>query len=59
MNTREMSEKAQDWQQRAKEKARDFGQTTDDYVRENTWTSLAVAAVVGLVLGYVFASRRD
>lgn len=59
MNAREMTDKLQDWQHRAAEKARDWGQTTDQYVRDNTWTSLAIAAVIGCVLGYVFASRRD
>ncbi len=59
MNAREMTDKFQDWQQRASEKAKDWGQTTDQYVRENTWTSLAIAAVIGCVLGYILASRRD
>ncbi len=57
MNTREMTDKVQDWQRRATEKARDFGYATDEYVRENTWTTIAVAAVIGCVLGYLLASR--
>lgn len=59
MNTREMSEKLQDWQKRATETARNIGQATDDYVRENTWTTIALAAVVGCIFGYFMASRRD
>ncbi len=59
MNTREMTDKFQDWQQRAAEKAKDWGQTTDQYVRDNTWTSLAIAAVIGCFLGYLMANRRD
>ncbi len=59
MNTREMTDKFQDWQQRASEKAKDWGQTTDTYVRENTWMSIGIAAVIGCVLGYILASRRD
>ncbi len=59
MNTRELTGKFQDWQNRACETARNFGQTTDKYVRENTWTILAVAAVFGCVLGYLLANRRE
>jgi ElaB/YqjD/DUF883 family membrane-anchored ribosome-binding protein len=59
MNAREMTDKFQDWQQRASEKARNLGQTTDQYVRENTWMSLGIAAVIGCVLGYILANRRD
>lgn len=59
MNAREMTDKMQDWQQRAAEKARTWGTTTDTYVRENTWTSLAIAAAVGCILGYILASRGD
>src|SRR5438034_10294688 len=59
MNTREMTEQLQDWQKRATETARNVGEATDIYVRENTWTTLAVAAVVGCMLGYLLASRRD
>jgi ElaB/YqjD/DUF883 family membrane-anchored ribosome-binding protein len=59
MNARQMTDKLQDWQQRATKTARNVGQTTDQYVRENTWTTLAVAAVLGAVVGYLLASRRD
>lgn len=59
MNTQEMSDRIQDWQQRAGETVRNFGQTTDQYVHENTWTTIAIAAAVGCVLGYLLASRND
>jgi len=59
MNTREMTDKFQDWQKRATETARNVGQTTDQYVRDNTWTSIAVAAVLGCMIGYFLASSRD
>jgi ElaB/YqjD/DUF883 family membrane-anchored ribosome-binding protein len=59
MNTREMTDKFQDWQKRATQTARNVGQATDQYVRENTWTTIAMAAVVGCVLGYLLASRRE
>jgi ElaB/YqjD/DUF883 family membrane-anchored ribosome-binding protein len=59
MNTREMVDKLQDIQKRAGESAKNFGMATDDYVRENTWTTIAMAALLGCVLGYVLASNRD
>ena len=54
-----MADKFQDWQQRATDKARDFGSATDQYVRENTWTSIACAALLGCVIGYLLAGRSD
>ena len=59
MNTREMTEKLQDWQKLATKTARNVGEATDDYVRENTWTTIAVAALIGCIFGYLMASRRD
>lgn len=63
MNTREMTDnmsgKFQDWQQRATETARNVGRATDDYVRENTWTTVAIAAMLGCVVGFLLANRKD
>jgi len=59
MKTREMTEKLQDWQKRATETARNLGEATDDYVHENTWTTIALAAVIGCIFGYLLAGRRD
>ncbi len=59
MNAREMTDKFQDWQQRASETARNVGQTTDEYVRTNTWTAIAIAAVLGCVVGYLLSGSRD
>jgi len=59
MKTREMTDKLQDWQQRATETARNVGEATDKYVHENAWSSIALAAVVGCVIGYFLANRRD
>jgi ElaB/YqjD/DUF883 family membrane-anchored ribosome-binding protein len=62
MNETEMTEakgRIQDWQRRATQKARDMGQITDQYVRENTWTTIAIAAVVGCVIGFLLANRND
>ena len=59
MNTRVMTDKVQDWQKRAAETARNFGNVTDKYVRENTWTTIAPAAVGGCIGGYFLASRGE
>lgn len=59
MNTREMTDKLQDWQKRAGDSAKQVGQATDHYIRENTWTSMAIAALVGCVLGFLLSHRRD
>ena len=59
MKTREITEKLTDLQKRAGETARNVGETTDRYVHENTWTSIACAAVLGCLIGYLIASRRD
>ena len=37
--------------------ARQVAGTADDYVRENPWSALGAAAVVGLVLGVVLGRR--
>jgi ElaB/YqjD/DUF883 family membrane-anchored ribosome-binding protein len=59
MKTREISEKLQDWQKRATERAKNVGESTDRYVRENTWTSIACVAALGCIIGFLIASRRD
>ena len=59
MNTREMTDKLQDLQQRATETARNWGEATDRYVHENAWTTVALAAVLGCIVGYFLAGRRD
>ncbi len=38
------------------QKARDFVSTADEYVRNNPWQALGVAAMLGVTLGY-FVSR--
>jgi ElaB/YqjD/DUF883 family membrane-anchored ribosome-binding protein len=57
MKTQEMTDKLQDWKEQATETARNFGEATDDYIRDNTWTSLAIAASIGCLLGFLLASR--
>jgi ElaB/YqjD/DUF883 family membrane-anchored ribosome-binding protein len=59
MNTRAVTDKMQDWSKKATEKAKVVGQSTDQYVRENTWSSIAIAAVVGCLLGFLLANRKE
>jgi ElaB/YqjD/DUF883 family membrane-anchored ribosome-binding protein len=54
-----MTDQFKDWQRRANETARAWSENTDRYVHENAWTSLAVAAVLGCMIGYFLASSRD
>lgn len=59
MNTNDVTEKLQDYQQRATETARNVCQATDEYVHENAWTSVALAAVAGCVIGFFLGRSRD
>jgi len=59
MNTRDMTNRLQDWQKKASETARNVTKATDDYVHENTWSSIALAAVVGCLVGFLLGHRRD
>jgi ElaB/YqjD/DUF883 family membrane-anchored ribosome-binding protein len=59
MKTTEMTEKLQDFQQRAAETARNVCGATDEYVHENAWTSVALAAVAGCVIGFFLGRSRD
>ena len=38
-------------------RAEDASEATDEYVRENPWAAIGVAAAVGIVIGYI-AGRR-
>jgi ElaB/YqjD/DUF883 family membrane-anchored ribosome-binding protein len=59
MNKTELTNRVQDWQKRATETAKKAGQTTHRYVRENTWSTLVIAALVGCMVGYLLAPDRD
>jgi ElaB/YqjD/DUF883 family membrane-anchored ribosome-binding protein len=59
MKTREITDKLQDWQKRATETTRDMAEVTDRYVHENAWTTVACAALLGCIVGYLLAPRRD
>jgi len=57
MNTRSMTYKFKDWQKTATETAKNVGDVSDRYVRDNTWTTIAVAAILGCVVGYLLTNR--
>ncbi|MDB5866143.1 MAG: protein of unknown function ElaB [Betaproteobacteria bacterium] len=40
-----------------RERARQAAQYTDEYVRENPWRAIGVAAGIGLVLGLILSRR--
>jgi ElaB/YqjD/DUF883 family membrane-anchored ribosome-binding protein len=41
------------------ETARNMGVVTDEYVHENAWRSIALAAVIGCVIGFLFGHRGE
>lgn len=40
-----------------RERAEDVSEATDEYVRENPWSAIGIAAAVGIVIGFI-AGRR-
>jgi ElaB/YqjD/DUF883 family membrane-anchored ribosome-binding protein len=52
------SHRFRELQQRLGDKARDVSRVTDRLVHENTWTTVAVAAVIGCLIGF-FLRPRD
>lgn len=59
MNTRDFTSKLEDCQEQVTETARNLGNAANKYVRENTWASIGVAALLGCVVGYLLASRSS
>jgi len=41
------------------DKTKDAAQATDQYVRENVWTSIALAVLAGCALGFLMGRSRD
>lgn len=58
-NARNWKETAQQWRENALESARNAAQATDDYVRENVWSTLALAVLAGCALGFLLGRSRD
>ena len=49
--------KLQELQGQAVERAKDAAKATDDYVHENPWQAIGIAAAVGLVTGLLISRR--
>ena len=56
---RTWKETAQQWHRAAMDNAKNAAQATDSYVRENVWTSVALAVMVGCALGFQLGRSRD
>jgi len=56
---RSWKEAAQQWHQNALDKTKNAAQATDQYVRENVWTSIALAVLAGCALGFLMGRSRD
>jgi ElaB/YqjD/DUF883 family membrane-anchored ribosome-binding protein len=50
---------AGDWESTAAERYRNVSAATDEYVHENAWKSIGLAALVGLLLGACISSGND
>ena len=49
--------KLQELQGQAVDRAKDAARVTDDYVHENPWQAIGIAAAVGLVAGLLISRR--
>ena len=49
--------KAQNVHTAAIETGKEIATTTDDYVRENPWSAVAVSATIGLLLGLIISRK--
>ena len=52
-------ETAMQWRQAAMDSAKNAAQATDDYVRENVWSTIALAVLAGCALGFLLGRSRD
>jgi ElaB/YqjD/DUF883 family membrane-anchored ribosome-binding protein len=55
----QLSDRFQAMQEHLGETAKDVSRSTDEYVHENPWKSIAIVAVAALLLGIIFGGRRD
>ncbi len=49
--------KLQELQGQAVDRAKDAARVTDDYVHENPWQAIGVAAAVGMIVGLLISRR--
>jgi ElaB/YqjD/DUF883 family membrane-anchored ribosome-binding protein len=50
-------DKAQNLQSMALDASKEFAESADEYVHQNPWTTIAVSAGVGLLLGILIARK--
>jgi ElaB/YqjD/DUF883 family membrane-anchored ribosome-binding protein len=55
--TESTTHRFREMQQRLGEKARDVSRVTDEYVHQNAWTTVAIAAAVGCLIGFLLRPR--
>jgi ElaB/YqjD/DUF883 family membrane-anchored ribosome-binding protein len=55
----DLKEQAQDWQETARHQVRRATDVANDYVQQNAWTSIAVATVVGCLIGFFLARTGE
>jgi len=55
----QLNDRFQAVQQRVGETARDLSRSTDEYVHDVPWRTIAMVAAAALILGFLFGSRRD
>ena len=58
INPSEAKNRLRDLQEQLAPKVRQATQVTDDFVHENAWTTVAIAAVIGCMIGF-FLRPRD
>ena len=54
----EMTRRFQDVQERLTDTAKNVTHVTDQYVHDNPWRSITLAAVIGCVLGFLIGHNR-
>jgi ElaB/YqjD/DUF883 family membrane-anchored ribosome-binding protein len=55
----DVTEQARHWTERARNAARQAGSAADQYVHENTWTTVALLAVAAVAIGFLLGRSRD
>ncbi len=54
-----LNDRFQAVQRRVSETARKVSPNEDEYVHENPWTTVAIVAAAGLLLGFLIGNNRD
>lgn len=54
-NAEDLKDQAQKWTETVSRKAQDTGKVIHEYVQENTWMSVAIAAALGCAIGLLLS----